>query len=325
MYDVSAYKVNTMNIRIKTLTPIWTGDVDRKCSKIKETGIIGSLRWWYEALVRGYGGYACDPTSDGFKKCELKEEKFNKASESSKSIQEKSIQEALDEQICPACQLFGCTGWSRRFRLEINNANENFDNDKGFEGSFDINIIELHPLNENQLWLLWQTFYIIGKYGTIGAKSMLKPSNNPKTGKYCNDRGQVEVIWKESAFEKPNLEKHSVEKIIKENRIKIIKENGINEENNSERPNLKYFLFSPDESLRAEKFVELQNMYPNFIKGDMHADLPRANKFASFKNGKRFWGYTKEDDEMYKKVSEKLKDLCLKNIITGKYVIENEL
>ncbi|OQX19630.1 MAG: hypothetical protein BWK75_05460, partial [Candidatus Altiarchaeales archaeon A3] len=272
-----------------------------------------------EALVRGYGGYACDPTSDGFKKCELKEEKFKKwelkEEKFNKALEfRKSIQKALDEQICPACQLFGCTGWSRRFRLEINNAN---DKNKGFEGSFDINIIELYPMNESQLLLLWQTFYIIGKYGTIGAKNMLKPS---LSSPYCSDRGQVEVIWKESAFEKPNLEKHSVEKIIKENK------NGINKENNSEWPNLKYFLFSPDESLRAEKFVELQNM-SDFIKGDkgdMRAP-PRANKFASFKNGKRFWGYTKADENMYKEVFKKLKDLGIKNVIKGEEVIKNEL
>ncbi|MHC1568694.1 MAG: type III-B CRISPR module RAMP protein Cmr1 [Candidatus Syntropharchaeia archaeon] len=89
-----------MLLKIKTLTPLWTGDVDRECKRIKETGIIGSLRWWYEALVRGLGGYACDPTSE--RRCELR-----------------SVQEALDEQICPACQLFGCTGWSRRFKSKI--------------------------------------------------------------------------------------------------------------------------------------------------------------------------------------------------------------
>ena len=107
-----------MEVKIRTLTPIWTGDVDRKCSRIKETGIIGSLRWWYEALIRGFGGYACDPTSD--KRCELKQDKFKKAIKSGKSAQK-----TLDEQICPVCQLFGCTGWSRRFRLEISGIRQN--------------------------------------------------------------------------------------------------------------------------------------------------------------------------------------------------------
>ncbi|CAD6492493.1 MAG: RAMP superfamily protein [Candidatus Argoarchaeum ethanivorans] len=99
-------------LEIKTLTPIWTGDADGKCSEIKETGIIGSMRWWYEAIVRGLGGYACDPTSDD--KCELDDKKLKKSLESGMSVQD-----AMDEQICPACQLFGCTGWRRRFRVEI--------------------------------------------------------------------------------------------------------------------------------------------------------------------------------------------------------------
>lgn len=92
-----------MNLKIKTLTPLWTGDVDGKCNKIKETGIIGSLRWWYEAIVRGLGGYACDPTSDN--RCEL-------------SGKEKTHEERL-ENLCPSCFLFGCGGWKRGFRLEI--------------------------------------------------------------------------------------------------------------------------------------------------------------------------------------------------------------
>jgi len=51
-------------VKIKALTPLWTGDAERKSNKIRETGIIGSLRWWYEALIRGLGGNACDPTND---------------------------------------------------------------------------------------------------------------------------------------------------------------------------------------------------------------------------------------------------------------------
>jgi len=80
-----------LEIKLKTLTPIWTGGVDRDCDRLHETSIIGSLRWWYEALIRGLGGKACDPTNT---KCE-------------------------DKDHCAACELFGCTGWSRKFRLEI--------------------------------------------------------------------------------------------------------------------------------------------------------------------------------------------------------------
>jgi CRISPR-associated protein Cmr1 len=89
-------------ITIKTFTPIWTGDIDGKCTEIKETGLIGSMRWWYEAIVRGLGGYACDPT--GLSKCEL----------SGKENKDERIQ-----KLCPACYLFGTTGWKRQFNLQV--------------------------------------------------------------------------------------------------------------------------------------------------------------------------------------------------------------
>ena len=41
-----------LEIRLKTLTPLWTGGVSGQCDRVHETGIIGSLRWWYEAIVR---------------------------------------------------------------------------------------------------------------------------------------------------------------------------------------------------------------------------------------------------------------------------------
>ncbi|HDN83662.1 MAG TPA: type III-B CRISPR module RAMP protein Cmr1 [Candidatus Altiarchaeales archaeon] len=110
---------SAFDVKIKPLTPIWTGDVKRKNTELRETGIIGSLRWWYEALIRGLGGRACDPTSDS--KCNLDQKKFKKA------IREgKSIQNTLSELICPACQLFGCTGWSRKFILHVDSLNKSF-------------------------------------------------------------------------------------------------------------------------------------------------------------------------------------------------------
>lgn len=95
-------------IWIKTLTPLWTGDVNGKCSEVKETGIIGSLRWWYEALVRGLGGYACDPTNTD---CRFDYKEYRKTGK---------VQDGLKD-VCDACRLFGCTGWSRRFQISIGN------------------------------------------------------------------------------------------------------------------------------------------------------------------------------------------------------------
>jgi len=92
-------------IYLRTLTPLWTGDIDRTSAQVRETGLIGSLRWWYEGLVRSFGGYACDPRPKSPHRCEL-------------SGREKTDEERRTK-MCAACYLFGCTGWSRRFRLEV--------------------------------------------------------------------------------------------------------------------------------------------------------------------------------------------------------------
>jgi len=106
-------------VKLNALTPIWTGDADRKCNDLKESGIIGSLRWWYEVLLRGLGFNACDPTNESLR-CKLDQKKFYEAINSGKSV----LDALNDQNICQACQLFGCSGWARKFRLEINH----FDN-----------------------------------------------------------------------------------------------------------------------------------------------------------------------------------------------------
>jgi CRISPR-associated protein Cmr1 len=88
-------------IILKTLTPLWTGGVDGTCDRLHETGLIGSLRWWYEALVRGLGGYACDPTEHS---CTFDEERYRK------SRADDERQRLRDAGVCDVCQLFGCTG-----------------------------------------------------------------------------------------------------------------------------------------------------------------------------------------------------------------------
>ncbi len=99
-----------MKIAIQTRTPLWTGSLDRTMTRIHEAGILGSLRWWYEAIVRGLGGYACDP---GEHTCSFDAEKYHR----SQATEER--QRLRDAGLCDACQVFGATGWKRRFRLEV--------------------------------------------------------------------------------------------------------------------------------------------------------------------------------------------------------------
>lgn len=98
-------------IEIQTLTPLWTGDVQRNSIRIKETSIVGSLRWWHEAIMRKLGGNPCDPTTPS---CTFDYERYKINAD---------IQDGL-RPVCGTCRLFGCTGFSRRFRLGIDGLQE---------------------------------------------------------------------------------------------------------------------------------------------------------------------------------------------------------
>jgi CRISPR-associated protein Cmr1 len=106
-----------MEFVIKTLTPIWTGGVETgRMDRIQETGIIGSLRWWYEASMRGLGGDVCNPTSDNPQyRCQFDGEAYQKSFQDGHD-KNKALQAGL-QNVCPICRLFGCTGWKRRFEL----------------------------------------------------------------------------------------------------------------------------------------------------------------------------------------------------------------
>ncbi|HWB87549.1 MAG TPA: type III-B CRISPR module RAMP protein Cmr1 [Bryobacteraceae bacterium] len=63
---------------------------------MRVNGLMGSLRWWFEGIVRAMGRKACDPT-EGACEYDPKKNPFH--------------------GLCPVCWLFGTTGWARRFRL----------------------------------------------------------------------------------------------------------------------------------------------------------------------------------------------------------------
>ena len=291
-------------IKIRTLTPLWTGDVDRECKSIKETGIIGSLRWWYEALVRGLGGYACDPTSD--RKCELKQDKFNEAIKSGKSIQG-----ALDEQICPACQLFGCTGWSRKFRVEIT-VEEVFraDPSQGFEGILKLHLLEIKTIREEEKWLLKKIFEIIGKYGSIGGRTTRKPQRSETIGK---DYGLISV---ENIEIETKASKNDVESWLLHNKRKLSPKN-----NNEEWPNFKFFFFVQNKFLWRSQMKKLMEEIP-FLHGQKRTkDSPgKSKRIFSFKAG-RIWGYAK-NDEMLKEIENKLREMNISGVIRGEKVLK---
>ena len=55
---------NIHYVKFTAVTPLWTGDAFRNSEgNSLETGVIGSLRWWTEVLVRGMGIPVQDPTT----------------------------------------------------------------------------------------------------------------------------------------------------------------------------------------------------------------------------------------------------------------------
>jgi CRISPR-associated protein Cmr1 len=94
--------VQPLDIQIRTLTPLWTGGIDGTCDRLHISGLIGSMRSYYEAIIRGLGGYACDPTGNGCIYVPFKES---------------DPEHTGNKSICAACYLFGTTGWARLFRL----------------------------------------------------------------------------------------------------------------------------------------------------------------------------------------------------------------
>lgn len=110
-----------LTIGLRTLTPLWTGGAEARCDRVHETGILGGLRWWYEAIVRGLGGYACDPASDDDKarqaRCLFDAKAYGTVWKETNDPQS-AVNAGLEGAVCPACYLFGCTGWRRLFRLE---------------------------------------------------------------------------------------------------------------------------------------------------------------------------------------------------------------
>jgi len=152
-------------VKIRTLTPLYTGGVDGTMDRIHETGILGSLRWWYEAIVRGLGGKACDPTGDH--RCPDKDGKY-----------------------CDVCAVFGATGLQRAFRLEgpvwrnehrdhrlnikVHN-NRGWFLGRGFMGQGELRVRTLHlperwtELDLQQAMLL--TLRLLACWGGLGPKT----------------------------------------------------------------------------------------------------------------------------------------------------------
>jgi len=304
-----------MVFKLKTLTPIWTGGVNTKRpDRVHETGIRGSLRWWYEALIRGLGGYACDPTED--RRCELDQKRFKEAFGKTKDMQS-----ALDEQICPACQLFGCGGWAAKFRMEIRRPDDDFintlHNEADKDKDFDLRFIEtsgLRPITNYENWLLHKTLWLIVTYGSIGGRTTRKPQAYPKRS--------ISGPWGLLAFREQPQVSH-----MKDDVKNWLQKKALQRTVPDAWPNLKYFFFKPGHFLNRSQINRLFKtiVFPSwderiFFKGM----LAISKKIFSFNHpqGKRFWGYCK-NKQMLNAVIQKIEtEFRVSQIKKGEEVID---
>ncbi len=112
-----------MEIRLKMLTPLWTAGMNGRMDRIHVSGILGSLRWWFEALIRGLGRRSCKPIENA--KCSLSGTALRRFQQATRDGRD--WWEALDESekgadsgtLCDVCKVFGTTGWRRRFRMDL--------------------------------------------------------------------------------------------------------------------------------------------------------------------------------------------------------------
>lgn len=185
----------------KTLTKIWTGDINGKADRLITTGLLGSSRWWYEVVARGLGGAPCDPSDT---KC-------------------------IDRKHCVACELFGCTGWARKFRFDV------LDFETDAEGrpkqitkdqTFKLRFTPLRAARDEEWALLDLTLRFIAEHGAIGGKTVFKPTDETsRQGQiHHQDFGLIELV--EAPDVAPSTSRSALEAYVGDSRWRSVPQNG---------------------------------------------------------------------------------------------------
>lgn len=285
-------------LKLRTLSAIHTGGVDRRSREVRTSGIMGGLRWWYEALVRGMGGYACDPTEPD--SCAFDAEAYRQTGR---------IEDGLRE-VCPACRVFGCTGWRRKFNLVITNAD-------GMPGElrldrpgidFGVRLVLRRPLIEEERWLLSRTLYVIDRYGSLGGRTTMKPPKFP-------DFGLIKMVQNIRS----DREYRAVAAWLKDQGTRSEEMSRKMENIPPEYPNVQYFFFNRGYWLDRQRMNDVVAADPT---GFMRGARGVSKKLFSFSRGegKRFWGYTTGED-MLKRILDQLATMGIRHTKTGREVL----
>lgn len=258
------------NLGIKT--PVWTGNIEMKGDLLQPTGIMGSLRWWFEVIMRGMDKYACDPT--GNERCPKKDKEKEK------------------EYYCPACIVFGATGMRRMFRLVVDGGKSVFSGSSinikpsgrnrgwhlgsGLKGKIKMDVIVLDKDFDKIMVLV--PLIIASKWGGIGAKTQ-------------HGYGVVEIE------NSPGIDAGefigTIEKIARERSSKL----GIalRHESNNGLPDIKEMFFA-----KVQFEVNNDDWWKNIDGLHACADsgsvpiAPTVKNWLRFKGGARLWSTTNQ-------------------------------
>lgn len=286
----------TITVNLQTITPIWSGDVDRASDQVRETGLMGSIRWWSEVLVRGLEAFACDPT--GNDRCAFDEETFRRTGQAEDGLRD----------VCPTCRLFGCTGWSSKLRLVVTNGQGGYEVDLSRAGvPFTMDFFELKPTLSQERWLLVKAFWLIARYGSIGGKTPLKPPGQP-------DYGLVTPV---SPLRLPHLTRDQVSAWLADLMAASPALQRRQEHAPPDWPDLRLFFFNDEAWLDLGQINEVMRSDPG---GFLAGRLGVSKKVFSFQRGNRFWGYTR-DERMLDRVLGTLQRLGIRGTRTGEEVL----
>jgi len=156
--------------KFQALTDIWTGDADQRGERLIPTSLLGSIRWWFEVLIRGLDGSACDPSFED-----------RRARPESSRCPDPHVKIPFNQaHHCIVCELFGCTGWARKFRLQVlDQAGATIRERIKRNQQFVLRFVPLRQIKSEEWALLDLTLRLIADYGAISGRTVLKPSDEP--------------------------------------------------------------------------------------------------------------------------------------------------
>lgn len=276
-------------IRAQTITPVWTGDANRESPVGVGRSLAGHLRWWYEVLVRGLGGYACDP-QDGT--C---------------SVPPRCGEEPPDlSNACAVCRLWGCRGWRARFRMTVTDARGKPSAillnralvPFGLRFSFD------GPVRDEELWLLDRTLRLVTEYGVLGGRA---PGAHPSAGvvKFSSRIGTQATRETVRSYLAAMLRDSET----------LAERAGAAQE---AYPDLRFFFFNNQVSLSSEQVRAVRQAESNTLQ---EHGIDRAGRIVRVEDRqRRFFGYTLNGKAL-SNILMKLLQLDVRGTLTGGQVL----